>query len=193
MTAEYVIWKYVSVPHACVLNKLTGLEKQFRLRRGVPLQADFPDDVAFHMHPDFPNDLVLADNVLNINQSNVVSPRLRDFLAGRQLPSVEFLPLKIIDHKGRGAGNYFIVHPVDPIDCIDRSQSVFEESDLVEGAIDSMSRLVIDPARIPAGRPLFKLQAFSDITLVHRDLTAAIDQQGFSGIGWTEIANYPEK
>jgi hypothetical protein len=194
MNQDFLIWKYRSVPHACVLNQITGTDKTVELRRGLPLRADFPADVGLHMHPDFPNDIALPDNVLNSDLLNVVSARLREFLESRDLASVEYLPVAIIDHKGRPASTeYFIAHPIEPVDCIDRQQSVFVENKIVKGAIRSMTKLAIDAARIPANRAMFKLKGFSDITLVRRELAQALDQQNFSGLGWTEIAAYPEK
>jgi hypothetical protein len=61
MTDEYFVWQYRTVPHACVLNRFSGLDDSFRLRQGVPLLDGFPSDVAFHMDPDFPNNLLLVD------------------------------------------------------------------------------------------------------------------------------------
>jgi hypothetical protein len=194
MSDKYVIWKYQSEPFAAVLKKLTGLEKIFRLQDGTHLQEGFPGNVAYHMHPDFPNDLVLVDNMLNLDKILVTSTRLKQAIESRGAPNIEYLPLAITDHKGRQASkDYFVLHPVDPVDCIDREHSVFEEDMILPGDIESFKRLVIDETRVPADRQLFRLRGFWDITLVRRDLAEALDQEKFTGLTWQRIQDYPRK
>jgi len=191
--SNYVIWKYVSVPFAAVLKNMSGLEEVFRLQDGTPLQEGFPEDVAYHMHADFPDDLLLLDNMLNVKDLAVISSRLKQAIESRRIPEVEYLPLRIVDHKGRiASADYFIVHPLAPVDCIDREQSVFDEDLILPGSIDSFEKLVIDDSKIPEDRQIFKLEGFWDITLVRRDLAQALDAQKFSGLGWLEIEDYPE-
>ena len=194
MSDDYVIWNYKTEPHAAVLKKLAGLEDEFRLQDGTHLQEGFPRDVAYHMHPDFPNDIALVDNMLNLDKVIVASPRLTTAIKGRQPAYVEYLPLAVIDHKGRAASrDYCIVHPVDPVDCIDRERSVYTEDDILPGGIDSFKKLVLDETRIPADRALFKLQGFWDITIARRDLAEALDAGKFTGLTWQRIDEYPRK
>jgi hypothetical protein len=194
MSDHYVIWNYKSEPHAAVLKKLAGLEKAFRLQNGTHLQDVFPGDVAYHMHPDFPNDIALVDNMLNLDKVIVASPRLAKAIKGRKPSHVEYLPLAIIDHKGRAASkDYFIIHPVDLVDCIDRERSVFKEGVILPGSIESFERLVLDESRIPADRQLFKLRGFREITLVRSDLADALGAGKFTGLTWQRIRDYPRK
>jgi hypothetical protein len=191
MADNYLIWTYKSVPSACVLNEFTGVEDTRRLQEGEPYGDEFPSDAAFHMHPDYPNDLLLVDNALNSDHLRIVSPRLRDFLKKQKLTKVEYLPVSIIDHRRRVASkDYSIVHALDPVDCIDRAQSDFKESRLVPGRISRIKKLVLDESRIPAGRPLFGLKDFGLIALVRSDLAKKLDAEGFSGLGWTAVPKY---
>ena len=89
MSDEYVIWKYESVPFACVLKPLVGLDNSFRLLEGAPIQNGFPNTVQFHMDPDFPNDLVMPDNLLNPDLCIVASGRLAAALHARNVALVE--------------------------------------------------------------------------------------------------------
>jgi hypothetical protein len=194
MKNDYVIWTYKSEPDAAVLKKLTGLEKVFRLQNGTHLQDGFPSDVAYHMHPDFPNDIALVDNMLNLDRVIVASPRLSKVMKKRKLPHVEYLPLTIIDHKGRAASkDYCIIHPVDLVDCIDLERSVYKKGAILPGSIDSVTRLVLDESRIPADRQLFKLRGFREVTVAHRDLADALDEENFTGLTWQRIQDYPRK
>lgn len=193
MSGNFVIWQYRPVAHACVLKQLDGIDKQFRLRNGTSLQNEFPGGVYYRMHPDFPSDLLLIDNILNSKQLIVASQKLKEAIEKHQPPKVEYLRMGILDHKGRIASdNYFFIHPIEPVDCIDRSQSIFEEDSVDPESIDSFKRLVIDESKVPSERKIFRLKGFWDITLVRRDLAEALDKEGFSGLGWLEVSDYPE-
>jgi hypothetical protein len=193
MSDEYFVWQYRTVPDACVLNKFSGLEDAFRLRQGVPLLDGFPSDVAFHMDPDFPNNLRLVDNLLNSDRAMVVSPALRDYLDKRRIPKVEYLPVSIIDHRGRVASaDYAIVHPIDPVDCIDRDRSDFTESRITPGQIGRFRKLAIDNTRVPADRQIIRLQGFWGATLVRADLVRDLSEGAFSGLSFLPVSKYPE-
>jgi hypothetical protein len=192
MKGSYLIWRYESVDGACVLGALRGLEKTFRLNDGTPLAAQFPGDVAFHMHPDYPNDLLLVDNLLNRDMVIVASRRLQECVREHAPADVEYLPVSIVDHKGRIASkDYSIIHPVNPIDCIDMGNSVFEADLIDANDIESFDKLVLDETKIPPARSLFRLRGFWEITLVRQDLAKAIDAMGLSGLSWLDVEDYP--
>jgi hypothetical protein len=190
--SDYLILIYKSVDGACVLKDLKGLEKTFRLNNGTSLAAEWPESVTLHMHPDFPTDILLVDNVLNADMLIVASKRLQECVRSRAPVEVEYLPVKIIDHKGRVASSeYSILHPTNPVDCIDKEQSVFEADLIDPNDIDTIEKLVLDDARIPQDRLFFRLRGFWGITLVRRDLASAISAAGCSGIEWLEVDDYP--
>jgi hypothetical protein len=192
MKGSYVIWQYESVDGACALGELRGLEKTFRLNNGTPLAAQWPAEVAFHMHPDYPNDILLVDNVLNGDMVIVASKRLQECVRGHAPPDVEYLPVSIVDHKGRVASaDYAIIHPVNPVDCVDKGNSVFDVSLINPKKIDTFKKLVLDETKIPPARSFFRLLGFWRITLVRQDLAKAIDAMGLSGLSWLDIEDYP--
>jgi hypothetical protein len=193
MTDNYVIWSYRPEPFAAILGKITGLERTFRLNNGTSLAEDFPSDVQIHFHPEFPNDITLIDNMRNTDNIAVVSSRLKHAVETQTAVGLEFLPVSLIDHKGRSASReYFIVHPVDPVDCVDREMSVFEESLLRPGNFEFFDKLVLDEELIPSDRRLFRLKGFADIIVACRDLSTALEEQGFTGLGWLNVSEYPE-
>lgn len=191
MNNNFVIWHYVSVRHAAIFTDFQGFDETYLLHEALPLREDFPREAAFHMNPDFPNDLLLPDNVGNSLEAVLVSQRLHAFLEAQGLGDVEYLPVAIIDHKGRVASDsHVIVHPVGPVECIDMARTACRMSEIVEGDIDDVERLVLDESRIPAGRRLFKLKGLGDPTIVIREFAQQLDAQGFSGLGWCEIDKY---
>ncbi|HEY5810314.1 MAG TPA: DUF1629 domain-containing protein [Povalibacter sp.] len=193
MNSNFVIWKYKSVADACVLKDFKGLEQTYRLNNGTPLAAEFPPGVSFHMDEDFPDDLLIVDNVLNADMVIVASKRLCEAVQSHVTTGVEYLPVNIVDHKGRVASKeHCIIHPVQPVDAIDKDQSVFETNIIDPDDIESFEKLVVDESRVPDDRKLFRLQGFWGLTLVHPDVARALDQHGFAGLGWQRLEDYPE-
>jgi hypothetical protein len=193
MSDDLLIWAARDVPDACALDKLTGVDRQYELAKGIPRASTFPQDAAFTMDSDFFNDLMLTDNLINTDRLIVASRRLKEFLEARPLRHVEYLPVTIIDHKGKPASReYFIVHPTDLVDCLDMDQSEVEWGLVDEQSIDSVARLVIDLAKVDPAVELFRPKPFYDVVVVRRALAEAIDAAGFVGIRWIALADYPE-
>lgn len=193
LSKDFVIWGAGTVAHAAIMRDLKGFDDEFGLTIGKSLLAGFPGDVEFHMDPDFPKDIVLADNVENENLVVLVSEAVHRFLLAQELPQVEYLPVTIVNHKGRPASTgHVIVNATDPVDAIDWDRSELEMSEISEGYIDTVDKLVLDTRRIPADRHLFRLKGLRRAMVVRRSLAQAIDQQGFKGFGWIAIDDYPD-
>jgi hypothetical protein len=193
MNDDFLIWDSAVVPNACCLAQLVNVDDQFELPKGIRRAAAFPSEAAFTMDPDFPNDTLLTDNLVNTDRLVVVSPKLKAFLESQRLAKVEYLPVTILNHKGRPASrDYFIVHPVDLAACVDTERSDVEWSVIDPTSIDSATRLVIDETALDPEVALFRPRPFYDVVLVRRPLAEAIDAQRFSGIRWIELSSYPE-
>jgi formylmethanofuran dehydrogenase subunit B len=194
MSSEFMIWRYASVPGAAVFTNLRGFEDIFRFDTGQPLKAEFPADAAFHMNPDFPNDLLLPDNVANSLQVLLVSARLQEALQAAALVEVEYLPLSVIDHKGRVASaSHVVVHPLGLVDAIDMEQSVYKSHRIVKGKIDKVTKLVIDSQRVPPDRQVFKLKGFGTPVIVRRRFAELLGAGDFSGLDWLDAAEFPRR
>jgi hypothetical protein len=194
VSSKCVMWRYAAADGAVVLQEFAGVSEKYPLHDGEPLAAGFPADAAFHMHPDFPTNLLLQDCVLNSDMCIVVSERLKQALEALAPPLVEYLPVAIIDHKGRKLPQpFFIVHPVDPVDCIDRDASGAEMDEILDpDSIESVQQMVLDESRIPDGRSLFRLKHYWGAVVARRELADALSAGGFSGLRWLELDQYPE-
>ena len=187
---KYVVWETRTVPHGFVLDELEGVDFDVELRMGVPCSESFPSKAVFKVDKDFPNNTKLADTFYNTQRLIIASEKLKDFIAARNPPEVEFLPFTILDHKSRPAGKYFIVHPINPIDALDPKESGATWSKNNKERIDDITTLVLDRDKIDPARLLFKLRYFQKCVLVRKDLADAISKKGFTGIKWTECEQY---
>lgn len=194
MGSNYVMWRYKAADDAVVLGDFKGVRDKYPLHDGMPQAGRFPADASFHMHPDFPTHLLLQDSVLNSDMCIVVSERLKTALEKLAPPKVELLPVAIVDHKQRKVPEpFFLVHPIEPVDCIDRDASGAEMDEIVDpDAIESVRQMVLDESRIPPERTVFRLKNYWGAVVVRRDIAQALDQGGFSGVRWLELDRYPE-
>lgn len=191
--SEFVIWDAAATPHACVLKGLSGVEDEWELDEGVPRLATLTSPASLRMDPERPYHTILEDNVANIHNLLVVSDRLKRFLEQRGLGSVEYLPAVLVDHKGRDVRReYFIVHPIEPVEALDLAASGAAWSEIDPESIDTVEHLVVDETKVDPGRGLFRLRHFHDVTLIRRDLAEALVQEGFTGLRWVELSDYPE-
>jgi hypothetical protein len=189
--APVVVWKKKAEPHGVVLHELLGVEDTWELLEGVPRAATFPADASFTMHPDFPRHLRFTDALLNTDTLLVASLRLKEFREARAVRFIEYLPVTIVDHRGRPAPPpYFIVHPIEPVDCLDLDACEPEWSRVDPESIQRVKRLAIDERRLDERRDLFRPKSFYDVILASRGLAQAIDAAGFTGVRWVELADY---
>jgi hypothetical protein len=191
---SYVIWKWSVVPHAAAVKKLQGFEAVNTFFHGVALGKKFPRDAAFHMNPDFPTDLTLTDNVRNIHSCMLVSSRLAQALQARNIAKLEYLPVAIVDHKGKVASkDYFVLNPLELVDCIDRKQSIYKESKVKPGEISFCDKLVLDEARIPGDRKLFRLKGYAQMAILASEVAGALSPDDFIGLRWLPVGGNPMK
>lgn len=194
MDNTYLVFETAEIPHVCVLSELMGIEKPYQLRNGVPLADSLSGEAAFKMDPDYPTDTVLADCLINRHRQFIASSRLKAFLETRRLVDVEYLPVDIIDHKGRPIKQpYYIVHPIHPVDCLDIEKCGAKWSRIDKTAIQKVEALVIDASKVDPKREFFRPKHFHWVILVRSDLADAIDAQGFTGIRWIDPKDFPEK
>ena len=191
--SNYVIWGIKKVKHAVVLDRLLDVPKQYEFRKGVSRIQGWPEAAKYTQDMDFPDNTILVDSLMNIDFRIIASARLKRFLESWQLQKVEYLPLTILDHKGRvRADDYFFVHPIEPIDCLKIDDCGVKWDLISTDSIFSLERLAVEEGKIDSDRQLFRLKHFYRVTLIGRDLAYAIDREGFTGIRWIEFDNYPE-
>jgi hypothetical protein len=189
MTFDHVFWTHKPARNGCVLLDLKGYKKAWRLSVGADLLAEFPSDAFFEMNPDFPDHTIATDLMRNRDALILVSERLKQLVAARGVPNLQFLEVAIIDHKGRTMSTpYFIVNPVGPIDCLDLNACKPTYDLMVKSDIVKVEAFVPDKDKCVDLPEIFRPKGFSHL-LVSRALAKEIDDAGMTGNGWVT----PEK
>lgn len=189
MQASFVQWDTAVVKHGAVVMRLNDVDRRHALADGESFEAIFPAKANFDFDPDLKRNTVLVDFMLNKEDVLLCSERVKDFVQARHPARLEYLPVTVLDHKGQPVGApYFILHPVDPPDCIDRANSKLTMSDFDPDDIWEAEHLAIDESKVPAERLIFRPKAYNSVILLRRELAQDLVAAGFTGAGWKEIA-----
>jgi hypothetical protein len=187
---ELVIWESIAVGNACKLDGIENVDG-LDLVLGVPMKKGFPSDVRLPMSKRHKKDTGLTDDLSNSNQIKVCSARLTEFLRKKRLKNVEYLPVTILDHKGKVASkDYSIVHPVGLQDALDVKASKPTYSPIIPTEIDEVKKLVVDVKRVDPEVRLFRLKSFNYPVLVDRTLAREIQAGGFVGPSFVELEDF---
>jgi hypothetical protein len=184
---NYVVLKAVASYPLCALSKMQNVQNPRRLTKGMKLEP-WPDDVKLDMDPNYPKAIQLADCIQNSFSAIVVSKRFKEMIEASGAVNVEYLPVTIMNHKGRVASaDYFIVNPYELQDCIDLEQSEIKWSAIAPTKISSCKNLQIDEGKIAAGSKIFRLMQLPTRVLLDRELANKAKAASLTGMHFAEI------
>ena len=157
-----------------------GLEP-FELTTGQSIAKQLKSNLLLSFDPDFPDFRKLGDLQPNSNGLFPVSARLGQIL--RAEPEVEFLPIRIADHRKKVVSDeYTLANFTKPVDCVDLTKSVYEMSSVDKAQADGIEKLVIDEKRVPAGRHVFRLKLRTTTVVVDQKLRDSIKAAKLKGV-----------
>lgn len=186
---EYLRWKSDKEDGFCAIRSPVVDDEP--LYTGQSLVSGWPDDVTARMKDEYPDDIELADN-LYYPMHPIVSERIVGVLKNA-LPegSVEFLPVTIINHKGRAEeAPYYILHALEVIDCIDQEASEVDWNPLAPDRITDCMGLVFIENSIPDNSKLFRLKHWGSVIIIRSDLAEQLESEGFTGLYFPEAEGY---
>lgn len=178
-----VVWHSLAGSKYAGLGGLQGVGDEYEIKRGISRVKNFPKDAHFEMDKRFPRQINLADSIVNLDRMIVASTPLKEFIEAKRPRAVEFLPVSIYNHKGRVAsGDYFVISPIEVVDCIDKSQSRFKWNAIDPTIMSSCSKLALDLDVIDPELLLFRPKHLASFVLTSAALAAEISAKGFTGV-----------
>jgi hypothetical protein len=187
-------WVFVS-PHAegelARFNLFENYADDYQLVMGVSVADGFPADVLVRMNPDVKDRLALGDSLMSPNNSLLVNDRVRELFAAQGVTNVEWLPLKVLNHKGKPVKDkYFVANILTLVDCIDTKKSVVKWNDIDPELIAAATKLVVDPSKLPTDVKIFRPVHLDFEILIHRSLAQAIEAKKLTGFQFREVDAY---
>lgn len=188
---EYMIWEPKPEVGCCSLLALQNVERVWDLRSGVPRAKDFPESACFHMDPAHKKAVKLADQLYNRDGLPVVSSRVKAFIEGKRIDSIEFLRVSIFDHKGRvSSEDYWIMNPLDVQDCIDTKNSKIVWNAIKKEMIASCEKLVLDTKHIDPRTVILRPKHLERVIVVRGDLAKGLADQRFTGVDVCDLDGF---
>jgi uncharacterized protein DUF1629 len=176
---------------AYVTDVPAGLTDKFELVKGVPRLAGWPEDLAAEFSKDQPEGMVLTDAVPNTFDWLLVSGRFKKMIEESGPPDVEYLPLKIKNHKGRiAADDCWIINFVTLVEAVDRELSAFRVDAAEDDQISKFTRLVLRDPIVEKGPSIFRLKEARRMVLVREDLASTILAAGLTGLKLVEASQF---
>jgi hypothetical protein len=144
-------------PEYCVLRKYPekmGL-KTYKLMDGDEVEpGDMPDDRILMSREE--SGIQVPDLVGNTCSMLILSRRLKESLEELEVPNLQFLPVKIINHKKRVASaDHFIVNPLGSVDILDTKASDIE---WLDGEVVAIETMVLDPRKAKKAPDLLRVK-----------------------------------
>lgn len=188
MSFEHIFWGVDKhIPNTCYMQRISDQEANLRIRVGLSVADIFASDCSIHCDPSEPDRTIFVDHLENVGCHVIVSERLKEFLVLQKLSDVEYLQLKVYNHKERPiAQSYYIVNPVNPIDCLDVEKCIVTWKTDRQIRPKRIEGFEPDPTQCTSLPALFRAEPLSKYLLVHRDLAAAMDAEGFEGNLWVQ-------
>jgi len=190
MANDYVFWRQESDDIYCMLDQPV-VDDVWDLEEGVSRSDNWPDDISCRMSKEYPKQIRLADN-LDALGLVVISQRLKTMVEAKASKNrIEYLPVRLINHKGRVASkDYWILNPLDIWDCIDVDKSGVTWNKIDPTTITSCDQLVLKPRAIPPHFVMFRMKYWPKNIVVKRSLIEEAAETGFTGIDSLEIESY---
>lgn len=188
---NYLQIKSLSEGDAARFRNMLNNPKKFRLMKGIPLQDSFPAEAAYRMSDEFPDNIALHEVLYNLDRQLIINERVRSFLEEEGVQHVEYLPIRVINHKDREVKErFFIANMLPLVDCIDQSKTTFEWNPLDDQQMMDVENLTLDETRIPADFKLLRLKYLPTVMLIRRELALKMKEAKFRGFELVEIPDY---
>jgi hypothetical protein len=191
MATNYLMWIAATGPGYCTVTRIQNYDASWDLIRGRSLQGKLTGAAQYVMSPREPRAIKLADCIENSDGTIIASKRVADFLRSKEIRGVEYVPVSIINHKGRVAtDDYWMVNILAIQDCLDLAQCKPTYNAINAVEIDTVEKFVLEEAKLDPAFALFRCKNFYDHIVVAPQLAAELEQQAFNGLWFRPISKY---
>lgn len=188
---KYVLLQPISEDDAAEFSHLQNYDDDFELHNGVSLANDFPADAAYRMSDEAPDKTALHDVLDNRDRNFVINEKVKAFLEAEGVQHVEYLPVKVLNHKDRVVKErYFVVNMLPLVDCIDMEKTKYKRNILDPELLMHLSNLTMHEEKIPDDFKLLRVKFAPYVMLIRRDLAQKLKAAGFRGLGISEVVEF---
>lgn len=152
---------------------------------GKRMEDLYRDEVAFQMSPRF-GGKVATDYLNNTLGYFMISQRFRKMLEDSSTAEIEYLPIKLIDQKGRDTKKeYYIANVIGTIECIDDARTEGTRDPMRPETYQFASRIYLDESKLE-DLSVFRPASIPERIVFRRDLAESCAQLGLTGMKFYE-------
>ena len=177
--------------HCSVLSAPPEMTDRFKAATGVRL-GDAYASQTFCMADEVPG-LLVGDFVHNALGFLMVRDRVRELLATHATAEIEWLPFRLLNHKGRVAEERaWIANVIGTCDCVDLARTTGTPKAGRPGQFLEITELHLDESRIDPQRNIFRIAARPRVVVVRDDLRAALEAAQTTGVRFAAMGEQVE-
>jgi hypothetical protein len=174
-----------------------GGPEDFILDRGERVAQLFPPEPTVRFSEDFPKRRKVCDFMSTTFGSHIVSAKVKRILEEQGADNCEFIPLTMLDHKGKVASKeHFLLNVLGHVEAVDMERSQVVMNSILKDRIGNFERLVLKRDAIPPNAIIFRLSRKRDEFLVNQAAYEALTKEGVTGLkcfraeGWDGMDIY---
>lgn len=168
-----------------------SIPEQYQLRKGVSRLNGWPEDVFFEFSKYKPEGMILTDWVKNSRVWLIISDLFKAVLEEFCEENIEYLPIKIKNHKGRFVNElYWIANFLVLIEAVDREHSIFRVDTGNVGCIRMFDKLVLREDILKSGPLIFRLKEEPLQVIARQDLVERLNEKGITGVRFVETDKF---
>jgi len=188
---EWLFVKSTPVKDAAYFTPIKNYPKQWELGACLPLRDKIPPEAEIRMDPNVPKDIKLVDSLYSSDSVLFVNERVCKLFESQGIQNVEYLPIKVIDHKQKPVKEpYFIVNILTKADCIDVQASQITWNTINTERISGVKSLVLNSKLLPTDVKFFRPVRMPYVMLIHRSVADQIRAEGLLGFRFQEVSEF---
>jgi hypothetical protein len=169
-------------------NGPKGVIDSYDLIVGVRVADEYPDGIGettLKLGDDYPG-LDLPSFIGNTHRLLIVDKASAALIKSHDVGEIEEIPFALLNHKGRvHSRDYVFLNPIGTLDCLDLKKSEIEYHD--DGEIRSVTKLVLDPAKLVGVRELFRPAQDPDRYIFSEKLVTALQEHQRTNFVFREL------
>jgi hypothetical protein len=164
--------------------------------KGERVGSEYPEDAKIYMDDEHPG-IRIGSLIGNTNSYLIVATAVKEIIAVQCANvDIEYLSFTLYNHKKREhSKDYWIINSIGTRDCLNLDLSEIEyfnePGDPYDGAVVSVDRFVLDPAKLKDAPALFRIKEEPREYVINETLAKIFQEQGFTNIRLTEIEQQP--
>ena len=162
-------------------------EPCWRIPKGIKMEHRFPENASLKMGATRKG-IMVTDYICNTIRWCLVSEQLKDILKTHATAEIEFLPFKLINHKGRiAAYPCYVANLIGSIDCVDLTKTKASTSPSNPEEFLTLFSLELDDSKVPVDSNLFRIKNDPNTIVIREDLKEILDENNIIGMKYVKM------